>query len=256
MIVPSISIGAPPEQARTWHLPQRWHPWQFIGGFTCRSFWIAEPIFAALVPSGASRSGSSPRHRPQSCVVGSLWHFRHQPIDSSLSCRTTFISFTCPWHETHDTPLFTWTAWLKYAYSGSLWTRFHSTGLPVSKLVADRREQRAGPLHVRLLRVVAVHARLRRGHVRVRRLEHRLVAVGAIHAELADVQLVRERHRLLGRVADAGVARQRVVVPAGDEEPDRDDEPDRRAGGPVRRAIARRWRALIAPCEFTSTRGL
>ena len=53
---------------------------------------------------------------------------------SSLSCRTTFISFTCPWHATHDTPLFTWTAWLKYAYSGSLWTRFHSTGLPVSTL--------------------------------------------------------------------------------------------------------------------------
>src|SRR5262249_43548316 len=28
----------------------RWHPWQFIGGFTCRSFLIAEPMSVAVCP--------------------------------------------------------------------------------------------------------------------------------------------------------------------------------------------------------------
>ena len=46
------------------------------------------------------------------------------------------------------------------------------------------------------------------GTFAVRPLEDLLVAVGAIHAELADVEFVREGDGLLGPVTDAGAARQ------------------------------------------------
>src|SRR5580698_5282453 len=89
----------------------RWQLWQFIGAFTCRSSLIAVPISARDWPSfGAHvRFVTSPMAR--SCCVGSLWHWRHQPIVRSLSWVTTFISLTWPWQETQDTPLFTCAEW-------------------------------------------------------------------------------------------------------------------------------------------------
>ena len=107
-----------------------------MGAFTCRLFWIPAPISPAVAPSGfhlrlvTSLSG-------RRCSCGSLWHFRHQPIVSSWSWTTTFISFTCPWHDTHDTPLFTCTAWLKYAYSGSLWLASLRAAEEIAKKLGD-----------------------------------------------------------------------------------------------------------------------
>ncbi len=59
---------------------------------------------------------------------------------------------------------------------------------------------------------VAVHARLGRRDRGMRRFLDRGVAVAAVDAQLAGVQRVAVRHRLLGLVADVGRARRSTVV--------------------------------------------
>jgi len=59
---------------------------------------------------------------------------------------------------------------------------------------------------------VAIHARLRVWHVRLRCHLHEAVTVPAIHSELRDVNIVRKRHRLDRLIADLRVF-WRPVVP-------------------------------------------
>ena len=61
---------------------------------------------------------------------------------------------------------------------------------------------------------VAVHARLRVGHIGLRGDFHEAVTIATIHAELCHVNIVRKRHRLGRLVSDFRVFR-RGVIPRG-----------------------------------------
>ncbi len=70
------------------------------------------------------------------------------------------------------------------------------------------------------------------------------MAVGAVHAEFAGMQFVRERHRLFGLVADPRVARQGVVVPAHrDQTDDRQQADARLANIPQAGELREEWLA-------------
>ncbi len=84
---------------------------------------------------------------------------------------------------------------------------------PVFPTLADRLEFRVVLLHLG----VAVHAKLRVRNVRMRRDFNEAVAVTAIHSELADVDIVRERNWLDRLVADLGVFGG-YVIPRGSGE--------------------------------------
>jgi len=61
---------------------------------------------------------------------------------------------------------------------------------------------------------VAVHAGLGVGHVRLRRHLHEAVTIPAIHPQLRDVNVMRERNRLDRLITDLGIFR-RGVIPRG-----------------------------------------
>ena len=69
-------------------------------------------------------------------------------------------------------------------------------------------------LHLRM----AGHARLRVRHIRMRRDIHEAVAIAAIHPELRDVEIVRERHRLNRLISHPRIF-WRHVIPRGRRQP-------------------------------------
>src|ERR1700719_3247947 len=87
---------------------------------------------------------------------------------------------------------------------------------PVFPTLADRLEFRVVLLHLG----VAVHAKLGVRDIRMRRDFNEAVAVTAIHSELADVDVVGERHRLDRLVADLGVFRCNVIPSGGGQTAD------------------------------------
>ena len=80
-------------------------------------------------------------------------------------------------------------------------------GLAGGGTLPDRREERTRRLDL----VMAVHARLRRGHIRMGGLIHIRVAVTTIEADLLHVFRVTERDWLERSVADARVLRRHVI---------------------------------------------
>ena len=63
-------------------------------------------------------------------------------------------------------------------------------------------------------RAVAVHTGFSRGHVRVPRLLHPVVAVAAVEPQLLHVDRMRKRHRLGGLIPDPGVLGREIICQA------------------------------------------
>ena len=82
--------------------------------------------------------------------------------------------------------------------------------LPAFPARSHRGELRIVGLNLR----VAVHTGLRRGNIRVGRNIHVRMAVPAVHTELGDMHLVRERHRLNRLIPRSHILR-RQVIPVG-----------------------------------------
>src|SRR5512134_3592770 len=77
--------------------------------------------------------------------------------------------------------------------------------------IADRRQPRIVLQYL----VVAIHARLTRGHIRIPALLHRAVAIAAIHPELLNVDGMSEGDRLDRRVTDACVLGCEIIPETG-----------------------------------------
>ena len=146
-------------------------------------------------------------------------------MDSGSIWVTTSMLLISPWQLEQPTPAPMWTLWSKFAYSGTLWTRIHSTGCPLfmlSRITASFSLSRSHHL-------MAVHAHLRGRHRSDRGDLDLSMAVAAIELELSRVQLVTERDRLHRLIADVGELRGEVV-PDQNRHHDERPPPTRRPG--------------------------